>query len=304
MRKPTFFKPTFVVLFFLLNVVLYSQNRKAFTPRFDKDLKGDMLLIGNNILSENNNPYNNNAQYNSNISMQYIDIDGDGSTFSSSSANLTIPNSGCFKIAYAGLYWGAILQSGNRSTINTVKLKLPTGGYNNISGQVIYDAINGPISGNTPYACYADVTTLLQAQASAQGTYTVANVVSSTGLNGGTGLSAGWSLFVVYEDPTLTGKSIVSYDGFSGIGGPTVLDIPVTGFRTIPVGPVRAKFAFSCLEGDKPIAGDYLQINGSTVGTAQRPTNNFFNSSITDVSGSFTNRVPNGSNTLGFDAGI
>ena len=96
------------------------------------------------------------------------------------------------------------------------------------------------------------------------------------------------------------------------------MDINVTGFRTIPSGPVNASFAFAALEGDKPIPGDYLQINGITqsaataTGTTLRPTDNFFNSSITYIDPStkktanFTapNRTPASSNTLGYDAGI
>ncbi|MEZ4781369.1 MAG: hypothetical protein R2816_07370 [Flavobacteriaceae bacterium] len=44
------------------------------------------------------------------------------------------------------------------------------------------------------------------------GTYTVANVSSAQGETStfnpynGTGYSAGWSLFIVYEDPTLPGR--------------------------------------------------------------------------------------------------
>jgi uncharacterized repeat protein (TIGR01451 family) len=305
MKKTTFFKSIQVTLMMFLSLISYSQNYKPFAIRFDKDLKGDMLLIGNNILSKDNNPFNNNTELNSNISMKYIDIDSDTSTFSSSSANLAMPNSSCAKIAYAGLYWGALLQSGDRSQINHIKFKLPAGGYNDIIGEVIWDANSTPIGGNKPYACYADVTSLITALPNPQGTYTMANITSSLGLNNGTGLSAGWSLYIVYEDPTLPSKSITSFDGFSGISQSTgSLDINITGFRTIPVGPVRASIAFAALEGDKPILGDYLQINGRTISTLERPSNNFFNSSITTSTGPFTSRVPNGSNTLGFDAGI
>ena len=80
--------------------------------------------------------------------------------------------------------------------------------------------------------------------------------------------------------------------------------VNISGFNTIPVGPVNAKFAFSCLEGDAHLSGDYLQINGNTISTAQRPGNNFFNSKITDVGGAFLNRTPASTNTLGYDAGI
>jgi uncharacterized repeat protein (TIGR01451 family) len=305
MKKNTFFKSTQVTLMILLSFISYSQNYKPFKIRFDKNLKGDMLLIGNNILSKDNNNFNNNTVHNADVNMQYIDIDSDASTFSSSNADLVIPNSSCTKIAYAGLYWTAMLQSGDRNTINRIKFKLPPGGYNDITGEIIWDADLTPIGGNKPYTCYADVTSLLQGLKNPQGTYTIANVTSSLGSNRGIGLSAGWSLIIVYEDPNLPGKSITSFDGFSGISQSTgTLDINISGFRTTPVGPVRAKIAFAALEGDKPLLGDYLQINGRTISTLERPSNNFFNSSITTLTGPFSSRVPNGSNTLGFDAGI
>jgi hypothetical protein len=119
----------------------------------------------------------------------------------------------------------------------------------------------------------------------------------------------GWSLFVVYEDPTLPGKSITSFDGFSAIsvpGGNQVLDVPVDGFRTVPApAPVRANFAFATLEGDSPILGDRLRLNGTSLSTADRPVTNFFNSSVTRIDATpVTNRNPNSMNTLGFDTGV
>ncbi len=323
MKKPTNLRLILLALIFFQSYFVISQNLKSFTPRFDKRLKGDMLLIGNNILNRNTNNRDpedayNGSGYNSDFSMEYIDIDNDNSTFSSSSATLTVPKPACYKIVYAGLYWGAILQQNDRTGIEKVKLKLPTGGYNDITGQIVYDANAAPIGGdnNKAYACYADITSLVTGQANAQGLYTVANVKSSEGSNGGTGLSAGWSIFIVYEDPTLPAKYITSFDGFSGIGGATTLDIPVSGFKTIPKGPVRVKFAFAALEGDQPIAGDYLQINGipisatNAANTAIRASNNFFNSSVTyvdpatDKTEDFLNRNPASTNTLGYDAGI
>ena len=305
-----------VLLLFSSSVV--AQNLKPFVPRFDQDLKGDMLLIGNNTLNRvtstaaANDAYNGAGQ-NGSRDMQFIDVDTDATTFSSSSADLVIPpaSASCYRIRYAGLYWSGILQSNTRTGINQVKLKLPgSSTYTNITGTIVHDDPNAPIGTdqNKVYACYYDITSLVTGLTNPQGTYTVANVLSSTGSNGGTGLSAGWSIFVVYEDPLLPAKSIVSFDGFSGIGGATTLDIPITGFRTIPAGPVRAKFAFTCLEGDYDITGDYLRINGTTISTASavrpRATNNFFNSTITDINGITYNRNPASENTLGFDAGI
>ena len=115
-----------LLLFFILlgSATGFAQNHVPFNPRFDQDLKGDILLIGNNILGPNNNAYNNNNTYNHNVNMRYIDIDGDPSTFSSSSADLEIPNPLCYKIVYAGLYWGAVTRG--PESITNVKFKGPT----------------------------------------------------------------------------------------------------------------------------------------------------------------------------------
>jgi gliding motility-associated-like protein len=68
---------------------------------------------------------------------------------------------------------------------------------------------------------------------------------------------------------------------------------------------VRANFAFATLEGDSPILGDRLRLNGVSLSTADRPATNFFNSSVTQLSAlPVNNRVPNSTNTLGFDTGI
>ena len=310
MKRPTFSKIAQLVLLVFIGIGSYAQNYVPFTPRFNQDLRGDIVLIGNNILGPDNNAFNNNNTYNHNVDMQYIDIDGDASTFSSSSADLEIPNPNCYRIIYAGLYWGAVT-NGNEPITN-VKLKGPTGGYNDVTGTIIYDA-NGSATGNSfPYSCYADVTSIVTGLTNDLGTYTVANVSSALGETAtfepfnGTGFSAGWSLFIVYEDPTMPGKSITSFDGFSAISSSVNVDIPITGFRTVPApAPVRANLAFAALEGDKPIQNDRLELNGVPMSAADRPANNFFNSSVTRLDATpVTNRVPNSTNTLGFDTGV
>jgi gliding motility-associated-like protein len=317
MKKPTFSRLIIIVSLLLIGLQSYAQNYEPFAPRFNQDLKGDIVLIGNNILGPDNNAFNNNSVYNHTVDMQYIDIDSDASTFSSSSADLDISNPNCYKIIYAGLYWGAV-NPGNE-IITDVKLKGPSGGYNDISGTIIYDANGSTVDGGDSfsYACFADVTAIVTSFGSGSdlGTYTVANVSSGVGETAsfnpynGTGQSAGWSLFIVYEDPTLPGKSITSFDGFSAIsvpGGNTQLDIPVDGFRTVPApAPVRANFAFATLEGDSPILGDRLRLNGVSLSTVDRPVANFFNSSVTQLDATpVNNRVPNSTNTLGFDTGV
>ncbi|WP_204345082.1 T9SS type B sorting domain-containing protein [Psychroserpens algicola] len=317
MKKPTFSRIAIVISLLFLGLQSYAQNYEPFTPRFNEDLKGDIVLIGNNILGPDNNAFNDNSVYNHNVDMRYIDIDGDATTFSSSSSDLDIPNPNCYRIIYAGLYWGAV-NPGNEP-ITEVKFKGPVGGYNDIQGTIIYDANGTTVDGGDSfsYACFADVTDIVTSFGSGTdlGTYTVGNVSSAEGQTStfnpynGTGQSAGWSLFIVYEDPTLPGKSITSFDGFSAISVPgnnPNLDIPVDGFRTIPApAPVRANFAFATLEGDSPIVGDRLRLNGVSLSTADRPVTNFFNSSVTQLDATpVNNRVPNSTNTLGFDTGV
>ncbi|WP_346883306.1 T9SS type B sorting domain-containing protein [uncultured Algibacter sp.] len=326
MKKTTFLNNGIVVLLLLVTLQSFAQNFTPFGITFDQDLKGDMLLIGNNIVGPNRTTaFNNNFAFNHQQDMQFIDIDGDDSTFASSSADLVIPNPECFTIVHAGLYWAA--NTRGTTPITNVRFRGPSGGYNDVVGSIIYDSnggIDSPDGGQSrPYACFADVTTIVQGLATSTGTYTIADVSSRVGRSdtytprNGTGEAAGWSLFVVYEDPTMPGKSITSYNGFSSMstpGNPNV-DINITGFRTIPTGPVRANFAFAALEGDKRILGDGLQINSTTITPADRPrifsfavfdfVDNFFNSTISQENElPVNNRNPNSTNTLGFDTGI
>lgn len=312
-KKPVFSKLILVLLTGLLGLSSYAQTYKAFSIREKIDLRGKMIVAGNNILGKDNLPFNDNTKANQDISMQYIDIDGDSSTFSSSSADLSVPPqkdgsaTTCYRVAYAALYWGAMLQNGSRTNINKVKLKLPGATtYNDITGEIVYDAIANPIipDANTPYACYANVTSLLAGLTNLSGTYTVANVISSIGANGSTGLSAGWTLFVVYEDPSLHMKSFSVFDGFSHVYASHFEKIPVSGFITPPSGNIDLQFAYAALDGDKPQGGTKLEFGTKEVTTPLRPANKFFNSTIENTNGVSTPRNPSGNNTLGYDTGM
>jgi gliding motility-associated-like protein len=316
-QKVKSYKLPYVHLFLfviLMSTTTHAQTFKTFTIRYNTELKGDMLSIGNNILGKDNNALNDNTLLNENVSMQYIDIDSDASTFSSSSANLSVPSTvSCFKIAFAGLYWGALIKTGDsRTDIEKIKLKLPGNStYTDITGEIIYDANVAPIvpDSNKPYACYANVTSLLSGLTSPQGTYTAANIKSSIGSNGTTGLAAGWTLFVIYEDPSTTSKYMVAYDGFAALYDGRTLDIPISGFQTPASGTINLKYAFAALNGDKNASKSKVEIsngtsNGSALTTTQRPSNDFFNAAITNLNSYATSRTPNGTNSLGYDTGI
>ncbi len=321
--------------FYLLGTNLHAQVAVPFTVRFQQNLKGDMTLISNNIVNRQdatntpNTAYNllgNSSEFNDNLNMRYIDIDGDASTFSSSSATLSIPNNGCNKIVYAGLYWSATYRYNNgfsttngdgdnirENNFNQIKLKLPGGAYQDITGQIIFDGFtNANFISNSPYACYADITNLVSGLSNPEGEYTVANIKATQGFISGGGVSGGWTIFFVYENPTLTGKYITSYDGFAGVRANIgQVDINYSGFTTLPAPfPVRARLASAALEGDNRITGDQLLIraNSNTVFTPLSNTlntaNNFFNSRITLNDTDFNLRTPNSLNTLGYDGDI
>ncbi|MBU2995899.1 T9SS type B sorting domain-containing protein [Cellulophaga baltica] len=356
-------KPTFILFLLLIIGLTYSSYGQEYTPftrtydsgenyRYQNNIKGDLIFIANNILNrdggttttEPEDPYDNQAviitrgrtpsdynddetgganNYNDSKDMQYIDVDNDLSTFSSSSATLDFPEIDCNQIRYAALYWSATYPSElasdavgtNRQTdFNQVKLKVPGGSYVDITAdEILYDgftAADNDNKTNSPYACYADVTSQLTALDDPTGEYTIANVRAALGdLSGGA--AAGWTIVIVYENPTLSGKLITTYDGFARVNStnPNV-DINYSGFLTIPSGQVNANLGAAVLEGDYNISGDQLQIREKnsdpfvTVNNGANPTNNFFNSNISYNGTVTTGRTPNSINTLGYDTDI
>jgi len=312
---------TICILFFAYTGM--AQIKNDFDVRYENELRGDLTFIANNIVNRDEggndpeDPYNSTgwrSEYNDRLNMQYIDIDGDPSTFSSSSATLAVPDSDCSLIRYAGLYWSAVYRDNNRSSdFNQVKFRVPGGSYVDLTAdEILFDGEGDADFGSyAPYACYKDVSSILTGLANPDGEYFVANVRASSGDNVQGGVSGGWSLVVVYENPTLPGKYITTFDGYAGIKSGETVDIPFSGFTTLPAPfPVNAKLGVAALEGDNRISGDQLAIradsNGSftTLSNTANPSNNFFNSNITDEGVIQTNRNPNSVNTLGWDVDL
>jgi len=98
----------FIIVFGCFN--LNAQVQEPFVPRYTESLKGDVTMIANNVLSrDDNNPYNGNNGNHDYSNNEYVDIDNDGSTFNSSSADFLNPNPNvnCITIYRAFLYWAA-----------------------------------------------------------------------------------------------------------------------------------------------------------------------------------------------------
>ncbi|RYC52352.1 T9SS type B sorting domain-containing protein [Flagellimonas olearia] len=319
-------KPLHKILLFLgmalISWVGTSQVKNTFDVRYENELRGDLTFIANNIVNRDSgstdpeDPYNatgSSSSYNDDLNMQYIDIDGDGSTFSSSSATLAVPDPSCSLIRYAGLYWSAVYKGSDRSDFNQVKFRVPGGSYVDLTAdEILFDGYNDSDFGSySPYACYKDVTSMVSSLANPDGEYFVANVRASSGSSITGGISGGWTLVVVYENPTLPGKYITTFDGYAGIKSGQTVDVPFSGFTTLPAPfPVRAKLGVATLEGDNRISGDRLAIRAdsnagfTTLGNTVNPTTNFFNSNITIEDNIITTRNPNSVNTLGWDVDL
>ncbi len=338
--------------FFLLLGGLFcstAQEAVPFAPRLaggNMEIRGDIIFVGNNILNRATeaNPGEANTGYsgttdNNSLWMEYIDIDGDPTTFSSSSASLALNDVACSQVRYAGLYWAATYPN-ERSTNsgapftgtpriedwNQIKFKVPGGNYVNLSADtaadpvgeeddIIFDGYNYTNINNSfkdsPYICYKNVTDLVRANTNPVGEYTVANMRATKGRREGSS-SAGWVMVVIYENPTETGKFISTFDGYAGMSSSAgSVDVDVNGFKTLPTGfPVRARVGVGALEGDRGINNDRFSIkansNGtySTLSNTLNPADNFFNSTITTNAAQVTTRNPYGTNSLGLDLDI
>lgn len=303
---------------------IYSQEGVAFIENKQLYLNGNSILIGNNILGDDaTEPLMDISIPNDVVKMKYIDIDEDEATFSSSQATIkNAPEKP--KIAHAALYWcglypsekGALRKSGNKmihvgrgdrdAVVNSILFKTPNGSYETLNGKVIFDSYNTEVFiTNSPYVCYADVTTKLQSLVTINGTYALANIKATEGEISGGG-SAGWLLYVVYEDASESPKYFTTYNGLVEVNKEAV-EITFKDFKSKEEGIVKTTIAIGAMEGDRKIKTDEFSIFDKKAGSYKplsnkvREEKNFFNSSITMGDEFFTDRNPNSANTLGFD---
>lgn len=288
--------------FIFLFTGLFAQNT-TFTKGYQVEQRGGIVLVSNNILScsdcddVNQMPPGGFTDNNTRFG-QYVNVYPEAGIFSSSSANLILPE--CSEITFAGLYWGGYLTQWNSryDTRNNVKLKLPgAADYIDITAQMSFK----PYDNN--YQNFADITSFVTANGSVNGTFTLANVVANTdNIN----LEAGWTIVIVYKNEFKPLRNLTVFHGLDGIthGNTGELNISISGFRTPPTGPVSFELGFVAYEGDRVRNGDYLKFNNQFIADAVRSQNNVLNSSITYNGSVVTDRNPAHNNTLGYDAGI
>ena len=235
--------------------------------------------------------------------MQRVDVDGVGTTFTSSSATLALPAGST--VLFAGLYYGARVTAGAGGTAApnatntgraTVLMRAPgAAGYATLGPAATVLDNSTVVAGS--YGAFVNVTA--QVAAAGSGVYTVANVQAGSGND----RYAGWSLVVAYENGAEPLRNLSVFDGLQtvAVGSPGVT-IPFSGFATPPVGPVRTSAGFVAYEGDRGSRGDSVSVNGRLLQDASNPSDNFFNSAISQFGVPFTAKTPNYENQLGFDA--
>ena len=328
---------TAILLFIGLNT--FGQLHVPFESRPSETsikVKGNYTFLSNSILNRYDRDNNANVAYNgeennNDLHRDYIDIDADASTFSSSAAELSLPD--CSRVVYAGLYWagnyngevsnnsmipGIPRNDATRNAVNAIKLKIPgSSAYVDVvadnnpdpEGKEDHIIIDDPNLQNAPYVCYANVTDQIQSLANANGTYTVANVRGTRGQS--VGGAAGWTIVIVYENDAETNKNITFFDGYAAIqANQAPVDLTVSGFKTIDNGPVSAKFGVAAIEGDRSFSGDkflfatrnYPQY--AQLGNTLNPDTNFFKSNITENDQIAQGLFPSSENTLGYDSDL
>ncbi len=317
----------FVLVLFLVSGSIYGQVRKDFTQRTSQytpdtkiyNIKGDFQMIGNtNLTLVQYDPNAHNA-----ADMRYVDVDGDPTTWNSSSATLQFSNEQgakpkCSRVVYAGLYWigrahnntaspmtFSITKSGVTKTFDKrkVRLKHANGAHLNVEAKDTDIYFPNNADGNM-YSAYAEVTDFVRTHG--MGEYTVADIALREGNGGGTGYFGGWGMIVIYENSKMKWRDITVFDGHAYVGGAIVAryDLPISGFKTVQNGAVNLKLGLIAGEGDRSISGDYFEIlrQGTTndwvrLSHSGNTTSNFFNSSIPATNP----RNPNDVNNLGVD---
>ncbi len=275
----------------IFNSLVVAQVYSNFTSVFSQNQKGNIVFVGNALMTCPSGGNCSKAQggasdQNNNYSMIQIDVDGDGTTINSSTADFTLPSGG--SVLWAGLYWGAVSSSSSR---NQVKFATPVAGYTTITGTV----------GATSYGYqgFADVTT--RVQQGGAGTYKVGNVQANTGTN----KWAGWTLVIVVQDPSQKLRNLNVYNGLALVSQSNQsVTISISGFKTPLSGPVNTQLGIVAYDGDKGYTGDKLKLNSTDVTNTINTNTDFFNSSISYLNAFVTSKNPNYVNQLGFDADV
>lgn len=292
---------------FLFSAAEINAQTKPYQNIYSNNIQGDFEIVGNTVLGafsgSASNP-NFSSAMNSNTTgnnrdMKHIDLDGTtgngAGTRNSTMARLDLPSGST--VTFAKLIWGGrankragTFGSGwnsytlyeaydmNLAANRTIKFRKGTGAYIDIAATEV-NILPGDEPNDFVYFQFSAPVTIA---GNPNGEYWAANLPVSRGQYGGSGAFGGWSLVVVYTNPSLPYKSVRLYDGYQRVfnsGSPTATTINLSGL-SIPAGASEARMGAVVWEGDGDLTGDYIKINGTTFSDALNPSNNPWNGTI------------------------
>ncbi|EGO6012273.1 isopeptide-forming domain-containing fimbrial protein [Enterococcus faecalis] len=247
-----------------------------------------------------------------NFPLEFVDVDNDPNTYNSSRAYIDL--NGAKEIAWAGLFWSASRYKGPAYGTNLsdeeisapVQFTTPNGTVQRVSPQryhrIDQDATNpGQRFGynNTGFSNYADVTSILQGDKSATGSYTLADIPMTSSLNGQYQYYnfSGWSLFVVTKDQASKSRAFSIYYGARGNAAGTNNEFTMSNFLTAKQGNLDPIVTWFTVQGDKYWTGDNAQIKNSAgtwvnISNTLNPVNNAMNATVTDNDEHMVDKYP------------
>ncbi|MBU1170511.1 MAG: DUF11 domain-containing protein [Proteobacteria bacterium] len=271
----------------------YTGNTLGLNKAANANAPGTSGAIGafitlNNALRDGTYPYGTTADW----------------TLNASSAVLSLPSGST--VLYAELIWGGSYRYGTEDVTASLGTYVTFNGLNVSPSSSTATTLGG---GSYYYVRSADVTATVKATGA--GTYTVGHVPGTQSNSENNANTAGWTLAVVYGNPSLPVRNMTVFVGGELTNTSIQTLSSVSGFCTPQKGTINARLMVSTLEGDSGITGDQMLFGPTSttlaaVSGTNNPIGNFFASQINtnagtlDTSGTFggTNSIP-GSNTSG-----
>ena len=133
---------------------------RPFTVRYAINTSGDIAMAANTLLTCPDGAIETQSKVGCSdvqggglgddnyFNMRYVDVDGNGSTFDSSSANLSVPAGAT--VLFAGLYWGAALDQGETLPLQCDAAQPRTGQAATTPAAATSALLQGPGSPRTP----------------------------------------------------------------------------------------------------------------------------------------------------------
>ncbi len=311
------------ILFSMMHtaVIAVAQTVEPFSLRYQILAKGGIDFVSNAILQCDGSggggancadldaqlppTYDTWSQNNDHVA-EYIDIDLDPTTFSSSSDSLDLL--ACSEILFAGIYWGGRSRDDDLGYPgrDSIKVGVDGGAYVDVVANELIDAGADEGLGNSVYYCYADITDILTANET-KALYTIANVYSR--LEEGSNRWGGWNIVVVYQNDLMHMRSLNVFDGLVNVNDSgTDIEVGISDFLTPPSGPVSFEVGVYGYDGDRGFEGDSLLFDGGAgyvpISNTTNPADDIFNSSQTRFDAVTTSQNPLRHNNINIDADI